>query len=51
MKIKIFEKIGNEVENEINEFIKDKKIIDIKISEAMGQTKLVHSRTILIMYE
>jgi len=53
MKIKIF--LGDkpiELENEVNEFIKDKKVIDIKINEwTLSDDCLNSGNTILVLYD
>jgi len=57
MKIKVFQYIytdSKKIEDEINEFIKDKKIIDIKISTIFEGPKQHFERSheyFLIMYE
>jgi hypothetical protein len=53
MKIKIFtnECSRSEMEENINEFIKDKKVIDIKQSESIEGQEHCFSFTLTVMYE
>ncbi len=60
MKIKIFTCSSNQyqktdeykkVENEINEFIADKKVIDIKQSESVEGDTPLRSLTLTVLYE
>lgn len=58
MKVKIFTEITNtisrhDLEDEINKFIKDKKVVDIKYqtNSSQGNAEIVTTFSVLIMYK